>query len=130
MIDLLLVDTASKMLIEAVKITKAVAAQAAPVPRTIPCGGGSNASIAVIVPFDLLVGKDVAWVYLATILIDLLAVDARRAVAGLKVVAYTCEVGEHVGTPRTFDIPSNVDRRFEMLKCRMSMVSIQWTISI
>lgn len=66
-------------------------------------------------PSDLLCGEDVIWVDLATVLIDLLAVDARRTDAGLEVQTYAREVCEFAGAPRAFDVFPDMDRRLQML---------------
>ena len=66
-------------------------------------------------PSDLLCSENVIWVDLATVLIDLLAVDPRRTDAGLEVQTYAREVCEFAGAPRAFDVFPDMDRRFEML---------------
>lgn len=69
-------------------------------------------------PADLLVGEDVVRVYLATVLVYLLAVDARGAGAGFEVDADAGQVGEFGGTPGAFDGFADVDGGFEMLRGR------------
>ena len=64
---------------------------------------------------DLLCGEDVIWIDLATVSINLLAVDPGRTHAGLQVQTYAREVCEFAGTPRAFDVFPNMDRRFQML---------------
>ncbi len=66
-------------------------------------------------PSDLLCREDVIWVDLATVSIDLLAVDPRRTDARLEVQTYAREVGEFARAPRTFDVFPNMDRRFQMV---------------
>ena len=66
-------------------------------------------------PSDLLCGEDVIWVDLATVSIDLLAVDLRRTVAGLEVQTYAREVYKFGRAPRAFDVLPSMDRRFQML---------------
>ncbi len=66
-------------------------------------------------PSDLLCGEDVIRVDLATISIDLLAVDPRRTDAGLEVQTYAREVYEFARAPRAFDVFPDMDRRFQML---------------
>ena len=66
-------------------------------------------------PPDLFGGEDVIWVDIATVPIDLLAVDPRRTDAGLEVQTYAREVCEFARAPRAFDVFPNMDRRFQML---------------
>ena len=66
-------------------------------------------------PSNLLCGEDVIWVDLATVSVDLLAVDPRRTDAGLEVQTYARQVYEFGRAPRAFDVFPGMDRRFEML---------------
>lgn len=67
-------------------------------------------------PTDLLVGEDMIGVDFAAVLIDFLAVDARRAGAGFEMEADTGQVGEFVGAPGAFGVFAGVDRGFEVLR--------------
>ena len=66
-------------------------------------------------PSNLLCGEDVIWVDLATVSIDLLAVDLRRTDAGLEVQTYARQIYEFGRAPRAFDVFPGMDRGFEML---------------
>lgn len=57
-----------------------------------------------MVPADLLVGEDMIWIDVPTILVDLLAVDAGCAGTGFEVETDAREVGEFVGTPWALDV--------------------------
>ena len=73
-------------------------------------------------PSDLLCGEDVIWVDLATISIDLLAVDPRRTDAGLEVQTYAREVYKFGRAPRAFDVFPGMDRRLQMLIIERSLI--------
>ena len=66
-------------------------------------------------PSDELGGEDVTRVDLATVLIDLLAVDPRWTGAGFEVQAYAREVREFARAPRAFDVFPHMDGRLQML---------------
>ena len=66
-------------------------------------------------PSDLLCSKDVIWVNLATVSIDLLTVDPRRTDTGLEVQTYARQIYEFGRAPRAFGVFPEVDRRFQML---------------
>ena len=66
-------------------------------------------------PSNELCGEDVTWVDLATVLIDLPAVDPRWTDAGLQVQAYAREVCEFARAPRALDIFPDMNRRLQML---------------
>ncbi|KAL8987176.1 MAG: hypothetical protein Q9177_003594 [Variospora cf. flavescens] len=67
-------------------------------------------------PADLLVGEDVIGVDFAAVLIDFLAVDARRAGAGFEMEADTGQVREFVGAPGAFGVFAGVDGGLEVLR--------------
>lgn len=60
-------------------------------------------------PADLLVGEQVSGVDLAAVVVDFLAVDARRAGAGFEVQADAGQVREFGGTPWAFGGFADVD---------------------
>ena len=61
-------------------------------------------------PPDLFVGEDVARIHLPAVLVDLLAVDARRTAPRLQVQADAGQIGELVRAPGTFDVLPDMDR--------------------
>ncbi|KAL8805524.1 MAG: hypothetical protein Q9182_001893 [Xanthomendoza sp. 2 TL-2023] len=116
-IELLTMHRTFEMLIQATQGTEAILTQVTAIRGSVPGGtcGQSRGSLIVIVPANLFVGKDVARINLAAVLIDFRAIDTRGASARLEVDADTCQVSELIGTPRTLDILSSMDRRLEML---------------
>lgn len=109
-IDAFLVRGTGKMLVQARQSVEAPGAKVAPVARTVPrCRAGDvSACGTFVVPSDALVGKDVARVDFAAVLVDFGAVDAGCAAAGFEVQADAGEVCEFVGTPGTFDVFADV----------------------
>lgn len=116
MVDLLSMHRTTEVLVEASQLSEAPLAEITSVPGSIPSSASRQGCFGrVTVPADLFVGKEVVWIDLATVLVNLLAIDAGWAGAGLEVEADTGEVGEHVGAPRAFGILSSVDGGLEML---------------
>ena len=66
-------------------------------------------------PSDELCSEDVTWVDLATVLIDLLAVDPRWTDTGLQVQAYAREVCKFARAPRALYVLPDMNRRLQML---------------
>ncbi len=59
-------------------------------------------------PSDLFVGENMAWINFPTILIDIRAVDTRRAAPRLQVQTDAGQIGEFIGAPWTFDVLSDM----------------------
>ena len=111
MVDLLPMYRTGKVLIQGNQCTEAALTEIASIPGPIPGGRGSNCgrARAVIMPADLLVGEDMIGVDFTAVLIDLAAIDTRRAGSGFEMQAYASEIGELVGAPGALDILSCVD---------------------
>ena len=111
MIALLLVDGAGEVAVQGGQLGETGAAEVAPVPGAVPGRPGCDIGRCgtVVVPSDAFRGEDVVGVHLATVLVDLLAVDTGGAVPGLEVQADAGQVCEFVGAPGTFDVLADVD---------------------
>ena len=111
MVKLLPMGRTTQMLVQSIERSETLATKVTTVPVTIPRGCcGDILVVVVIMPLDLLVSKEVITIYLTTVGIDLLAVDARRTASTFKVVAHTREIREFGFAPGTFDNLADMHR--------------------
>ncbi len=117
MVDFLFMHWAAKVLIKALQLGETFVAEVAAVPIAVPCciGGDSSGRLAAAVPLNLEFREDVVAVNFATVLIDLLTVDARCARSRLEVEGHAGKVGEFLWAPRAFDVLAYMNGGLEML---------------
>ncbi len=75
----------------------------------------SSTIFVAVVPLELLVREEVIAVYLATVCVDLLAIDIRCTTAAFEMVADPGEIRELQGAPRAFDDFTNMHGGIQML---------------
>lgn len=97
MIDLLLMGRTSQMLVQAVQLPKTLGAKIAAEPVSIPRSTGSICSsfrALVIMPSDLLVGKDMVSIDFAAVLVEFLPIGPGRARSRLEVQGHASPIGK------------------------------------
>lgn len=110
-VNILTMCRTAKMLVQGSQGMKPILAKVAAEKGSVPRNVGSQRwrIRCIVVPPDLLVSEDVIGVHLLAVSVDLLPIDSRAARPRFKMQTDSSEIGEHVGTPRTLHILSNVN---------------------